>query len=192
MAAIITRTPFRDAMREQQRRETALKARRALDEVLSRAASKPAKSRTAAPLPGITQPLPMIVVKAPPEPEPEVNEPEVVVEEAAHGIPETGGSIHFISSIIAAVVKLSKIPREDIMSDSRKRPERYARYAIAMIARDHTRHSISRVARALGRDHTTLLNGFIRADAAMKTDRGFESLIRKATQLARQMEKPHA
>lgn len=70
--------------------------------------------------------------------------------------------------IISIVEAKRGIRHQDILGKTRLAPVVDARYEVAFIARNQLGYTLPRIGRALGRDHTSVLNGLRRIDRKMQ------------------------
>ena len=70
-----------------------------------------------------------------------------------------------INKIVAQVADLTCLPAKEIMGRSRKAPIAQARFLCWFVARQQGM-TLHQIARAFGRDHTTILHGIQREEAA--------------------------
>lgn len=74
-----------------------------------------------------------------------------------------------INEIVAQVAELTCLPAKDIMGRSRKAPIAQARFLVWFVARQQGM-TLQQIARAFGRDHTTILHGIQREEAARNAE----------------------
>jgi chromosomal replication initiator protein len=85
------------------------------------------------------------------------------------------------TDIVDRVAEAFGIPREIMLSDGRTAPVCRARWAAMRLIRDERHLSTPIIARILGRaDHTTVLNGLMRADRLLASDDLFAARYREA------------
>ena len=176
-AEVAPRIPFSAIRREREQIDRALRARRILDAVLSRpVVERPPQIMPVEPEPD-PEPIPVFVA---PEPEPEPEDDGIPPRQMRRLIP-----------ILHAVADVTGLHRSDICGPRRAAALCTARFIFTLIARRHSCRSTLEIARAINRDHTTIIHAAKRGADLEATDPNFAALVAKATAIARKREVRH-
>jgi chromosomal replication initiation ATPase DnaA len=89
-----------------------------------------------------------------------------------------------IAAIVADAAALGGCSTDEILSPARHQELFRTRAAIAWAARETTGHSQLRIARALGRHHTSIMNQLRRAEALRESDPEFRWLADRLVEAA--------
>jgi chromosomal replication initiator protein len=87
-----------------------------------------------------------------------------------------------VGAILRAVSATFEIRETEILSERRMQRSCIPRHAVMGLARDLTPYSLPRIGRALGRDHTTVLNGIGRHEARLAQDPDYAARIRAVSE----------
>lgn len=85
-----------------------------------------------------------------------------------------------VRAIVRAVADTFEVREVEILSERRAPRSCVPRHAVMGLARNLTTHSFPKIARALGRDHTTVMKGVQRHEARLALDPDYAARIRAA------------
>lgn len=85
-----------------------------------------------------------------------------------------------VRAIVRAVAATFEVREMEILSERRAPRSCIPRHAVMGLARNLTPHSFPKIARALGRDHTTVMKGVARHEARLAQEPAYAARIRAA------------
>lgn len=75
---------------------------------------------------------------------------------------------HFIDDVIEATCTRCEVNRDDLLGRGHAQRFAIARHFVTKIARDRASMSFPAIGKALGRDHTTVMSGYARAQGLLQ------------------------
>jgi len=156
--------------RERERAESAMRTRRALDDIMARAAGV-ASVKIAPPV-------------VAPEPEPVAVAPKPTPAQIyAAQVSDLSNIVSSLRRVLIAVSAVTGVSVDQIKSYRRTEPVVRARFVYATVARRCTPRSLPEIAKSINKDHSTIVNALRRSDELCAGNPTFAALITSAIEL---------